>query len=73
MSKNNVKKVSLQFELLNTYYQNSACNLSYTPKFIPENFIFTQRHRGTEIILEHERHGKNEKEHLTVLVGFQEN
>jgi hypothetical protein len=31
MSKNNVKKGSLQFELLNTYYQNSACNLSYTP------------------------------------------
>jgi replicative DNA helicase len=36
MSKNNVKKVSLQFELLNTYYQNSACNLSYTPIFSDE-------------------------------------
>ena len=28
----NPEKISLQFELLNTYYSKSACNLSHTPK-----------------------------------------
>ena len=35
MSIKNVKKVSLQFELLNTYYSNSACKMSYTPNYCP--------------------------------------
>jgi hypothetical protein len=29
----NFEKVSLQFELLKTYYSKIACNLSYTPPF----------------------------------------
>ena len=29
--KKNVKKVSLQFELLNNTYSNLACKMSYTP------------------------------------------
>jgi len=28
------KKISLQFELLNTYFLKLACNLSYTPEII---------------------------------------
>ncbi len=31
MSKNNVKKVILQFELLTSYYSNLSCKMSYTP------------------------------------------
>jgi hypothetical protein len=46
MSKNNVKKVSLQFELLNTYYQNSACNLSYTPKITVKENLMTKSTGG---------------------------
>ena len=29
----NLGKISLQFVLLNTYYSETACKMSYTPKF----------------------------------------
>ena len=33
----NLGKISLQFVLLNTYYSETACKMSYTPKFC--NFV----------------------------------
>ena len=33
MAMENPEKISLQFELLNTYYSKIACKMSHTPEF----------------------------------------
>ena len=34
MPMENLGKISLQFVLLNTYYSETACKMSYTPKIV---------------------------------------
>ena len=37
MAMENPEKISLQFELLNTYYSKIACKMSHTPNFTVTN------------------------------------
>ena len=39
----NPEKISLQFELLNTYYSKSSCKISYTPENICPLLDFVAR------------------------------
>ena len=36
----NPEKISLQFELLNTYYSKIACKMSHTPVFIITTYLY---------------------------------
>ena len=37
----NPEKISLQFELLNTYYSKIACKMSHTPKIVLSEILWT--------------------------------
>ena len=39
----NPEKISLQFELLNTYYSKIACKMSHTPNFCRKKLVCALR------------------------------
>ena len=44
----NPEKISLQFELLNTYYSKIACKMSHTPVFPCKSYAFATKSEKNE-------------------------
>lgn len=43
MAMENPEKISLQFELLNTYYSKIACKMTHTPVFIITTYLYSYK------------------------------